>query len=164
MPTESILIVEDDAHLRDGLAYNLERAGYEVRCAGTAADGLEAARTASPDLVVLDLMLPDGSGMDVLAKLRAEKLAAPVAAEMVEYFCLHTELVLSAESILLAREKGIDVDVGKEIQDKLLKMHGLEKHIGRAGMRTLRPHLEFTAKDMWEIHLLEDEAISPHHS
>ena len=93
-----------------------------------------------------------------------EKLEAPVAAEMVEYFCLHTELVLSAESILLAREKGIDVEVGTEIQDKLKKMHALERHIGRAGMRTLRPHLEFTAKDMWEIHLLEDEAVSPHHA
>jgi RsiW-degrading membrane proteinase PrsW (M82 family) len=93
-----------------------------------------------------------------------QKLAAPVAKEMVDYFCLHTELVLSAESILLAREKGIDVDVGLEIRDKLKEMHALEHHIGRAGMRTLRPHLQFTAKDMWEIHLLEDEAISPHHA
>ena len=92
------------------------------------------------------------------------KLAAPVAQEMVDYFCLHTELVLSAESILLAREKGIDIDVGLEIRDKLKEMHALEHHIGRAGMRTLRPHLQFTAKDMWEIHLLEDEAISPHHA
>ena len=93
-----------------------------------------------------------------------EKLAAPVAQEMIDYFCLHTELVLNAESILLAREKGIDVEVGFEIQEKLRRMHALEDHIGHAGMRTLRPHLQFTAKDMWEIHLLEDEAVSPHHA
>lgn len=93
-----------------------------------------------------------------------EKLAGPVADEMIQYFCLHTELVLNAESILLAREKGIDVEVGTQIQDKLKKMHALEKHIGRAGLRTLRPHLKFTAKDMWEIHLLEDEALAPHHA
>ena len=91
------------------------------------------------------------------------KLAAPVAEEMLQYFRLHTELVLSAESILLAREQHIDVEVGTEIQRRLQKMHVLEKHIGRSGLRALRPHLQFTAKDMWEIHLLEDEAISPHH-
>lgn len=92
-----------------------------------------------------------------------EKLEAPVAAEMIEYFKLHTELVLSAESILLGREQGIEVEVGNEIQQRLHRMHELEKHIGHAGLRTLRPHLKFTAKDMWEIHLLEDEA-SPHHA
>ena len=87
-----------------------------------------------------------------------EKLAAPVAAEMIEYFCLHTELVLSAESILLAREKDIDMEIGTEIRDKLKKMHALEAHIGRAALHTLRPQLQFTAKDMWEIHLLEHES------
>ncbi len=91
-----------------------------------------------------------------------DKLAAPVAEEMMQYFRLHTELVLSAESILLAREQGIDVEIGNQIQRRLVEMHKLEKHIGRAGLRTLRPHLQFTAKDMWEIHLLEDEAVSPH--
>jgi len=89
-----------------------------------------------------------------------EKLSAPVAAEMLEYFRLHTELVLSAESILLGREQGIDVEVGTRIRDRLMRMHALESHIGRAGLRALRPHLQFTAKDMWEIHLLEDQAAS----
>jgi len=91
------------------------------------------------------------------------RLAAPVAAEMVRYFCLHTELVLSAETILLSREQGIDVDIGDETRHKLTEMHALERHIGRAGLRTLRPHLQFTAKDMWEIHLLEEEASAPPH-
>lgn len=93
-----------------------------------------------------------------------EKLAGPVAEEMVYYFCLHTELVLNAEGLLLAREKGIEIEVGSETREKLLTMHRLEKHIGRSGLRTLRPHLHFTAKEMWEIHLLEDESVSPHHA
>ena len=87
-----------------------------------------------------------------------EKLAAPAAAEMIEYFCLHTELVLNAESILLAREQDIDVEIGTEIRDRLERMHVLESHIGRAGLHTLRPYLQFTAKEMWEIHLLEHES------
>ena len=86
------------------------------------------------------------------------KLAGPVADEMIEYFCLHTELVLSAESILLAREQNIAIEVGEDIQRNLQRMHELEAHIGSAGMRALKPHLAFTAKDMWEIHLLEREA------
>jgi RsiW-degrading membrane proteinase PrsW (M82 family) len=89
-----------------------------------------------------------------------DKLSAPVAAEMLEYFRLHTELVLSAESILLGREQGIDVEVGTRIRDRLVRMHALESHIGRAGLRVLRPHLQFTAKDMWEIHLLEERAAA----
>ena len=89
-----------------------------------------------------------------------DKLSAPVAAEMLEYFRLHTELVLSAESILLGREQGIDVEVGTRIRDRLVRMHALESHIGRTGLRALRPHLQFTAKDMWEIHLLEDQAAA----
>ena len=87
-----------------------------------------------------------------------DKLAGPVAEEMIQYFCLHTELVLSAESILLAREQGVEMEVGREIDEKLRAMHELERHIGRAGLRALRPHLQFTAKDMWEVHLLEVEA------
>lgn len=92
-----------------------------------------------------------------------EKLAGPVAEEMIQYFCLHTELVLSAESILLARERGVEMTVGDEIVDKLRTMHELEQHIGRAGLRALRPHLQLTAKDMWEVHLLEHEAHGHHH-
>ena len=88
------------------------------------------------------------------------RLAAPAAADMLRYFCLHTELVLSAESILLGREQGVDVAIGDEIRSKLGEMHALEGRIGRAGLRTLRPHLQFTAKDMWEIHLLEEESHS----
>jgi RsiW-degrading membrane proteinase PrsW (M82 family) len=91
-----------------------------------------------------------------------DKLSAPAAQEMIDYFCLHTELVLSAEQILLAREQAIDVEVGEDIRNKLRRMHELEAHIGRAGLHTLRPHLQFTAKDMWEVHLLEVEVANNH--
>jgi len=91
------------------------------------------------------------------------KLSGPAAQEMLRYFCLHTELVLNTESILLGRERGIAIGIGDETQRKLHEMHDLERHIGHAGLRALRPQLQFTAKDMWEIHLLEHEAHSPQH-
>ena len=82
--------------------------------------------------------------------------------DMVYYFHLHTELVLSAEQLLLAREQGLKVSIDKEIIEKLTEFHGLEKNIGKAGMKTLRPYLHFSHKELWEVHLLDDEAHHHH--
>jgi len=57
--------------ISEPLADALERDGFEVRVAGTAAAGRELHRSFAPDLVLLDVMLPDGSGMDVLRDVRA---------------------------------------------------------------------------------------------
>jgi two-component system phosphate regulon response regulator PhoB len=67
-----ILVVEDEADLRDLLAYNLRAAGHEVTECGTGSAGLAAARQFRPELVLLDLMLPDVPGTEVCRKLKAE--------------------------------------------------------------------------------------------
>ncbi len=76
--TAKILIVEDDATMAAGLEYNLKRAGYEVVTAGDGPQGLESALGAAPDLVLLDLMLPGMTGMEVLSKLREAGSKVPV--------------------------------------------------------------------------------------
>lgn len=65
-----ILVIEDNAPLAQGLANNLELEGHTVRCAPDAARGLAEAAGFAPDLIVLDLMLPDQSGYRVLRDLR----------------------------------------------------------------------------------------------
>lgn len=60
-----IVVVEDEQDLRQVLEYNLRREGHEVATAGTAAQGIAAVREFRPEVVLLDLMLPDGSGTDV---------------------------------------------------------------------------------------------------
>lgn len=70
MPTR-ILIVEDEASIAEPFARLLRREGFETTVAGTAAAALHAARTQPPDLVLLDLVLPDGDGRDVCRALRA---------------------------------------------------------------------------------------------
>ncbi len=65
-----VLVVEDEAPLRLIVRRNLERRGIEVTEAGTAAEALAAARRDPPDLLVLDINLPDRSGWDVLSQLR----------------------------------------------------------------------------------------------
>jgi methylated-DNA-[protein]-cysteine S-methyltransferase len=73
-----ILVVEDDRTLRTALVFNLEREGYEVRSAVDGEQGLAAARDERLDLIVLDLMLPAMSGLEVLRTLRADGVDTPV--------------------------------------------------------------------------------------
>ena len=71
MPT--VLVVEDDPAILDAVSYNLEVDGHEVVRASDGIAGLEAARARHPDLVVLDVMLPRMSGLDVARILRDEQ-------------------------------------------------------------------------------------------
>jgi DNA-binding response OmpR family regulator len=73
-----VLVVEDNADLAFGLRNNLEIEGYEVMVAADGPAGLAAARTAAPDLIVLDLMLPGMDGYRVLRALREERRTTPV--------------------------------------------------------------------------------------
>jgi DNA-binding response OmpR family regulator len=70
--SKSILIVEDDQTLQETLAYNLSKEGYTVAIAGDGQTGLEMARTQSPDLVILDIMLPELDGLSICRILRRE--------------------------------------------------------------------------------------------
>lgn len=65
-----ILIIEDDMDLREGLAYFLEKDGYEVLTAGTKRAGMEIIRKALCDLILLDCNLPDGSGFDLCTEAK----------------------------------------------------------------------------------------------
>ncbi|MEJ2186549.1 MAG: response regulator [Gemmatimonadota bacterium] len=69
----AVLIVEDDALLRDAFRLLLEDSGYRVLGAGTADEAVDLARREHPGLVLLDLGLPDRSGMDVVRELRQLK-------------------------------------------------------------------------------------------
>jgi len=67
---QRILVVDDEADITALVAYHLAKAGYRVTTATGGREALDAAREERPDAVVLDLMLPDLSGYDVLAELR----------------------------------------------------------------------------------------------
>src|SRR5690348_12181585 len=69
-PHRSALVIEDDADVRALLSELLRQSGFDVVEALTGADGLEAVRTREPDLVTLDLNLPDLDGMEVCRRIR----------------------------------------------------------------------------------------------
>ncbi|MHC4434516.1 MAG: response regulator transcription factor [Planctomycetota bacterium] len=75
---ETILIVEDDATMLRGLKDNFEFKGYRVLTAADGEDGLEAALSHKPDLIVLDIMLPKINGYEVCRLIRAEGLEMPI--------------------------------------------------------------------------------------
>src|SRR5690606_16966942 len=115
-----ILIVEDETHLAQGLRFNLEAEGHEVRVIGDGAEAL-AHLTASPgahDLIVLDVMLPGRDGFEVVAELRRTAEFVPV-------------LMLTArsrpEDVLLGFEAGADDYLPKpfELSILLARVRGL---------------------------------------
>jgi len=72
-----LLVIDDERSLREFLTILLEQEGYEVTTADTVAAGTEAVLTGNFDLVMCDLKLPDGSGLEVLAKARKQQVASP---------------------------------------------------------------------------------------
>ena len=90
-----VLIVEDEAKLLESLKVGLSEAGYAVATAATGTEGLRLARTESFDAILLDLMLPGRSGMDILTDLRSQQIAVPI-------------LILTARDAVEDRVTGLD--------------------------------------------------------
>ncbi|KZE39829.1 two-component system response regulator [Bhargavaea cecembensis] len=78
MNVKRILVVDDERPILTLLEYNLKQAGYEVITAADGEEGLQKAETESPDLIVLDLMLPKLDGMDVCRTLRQKGVDTPI--------------------------------------------------------------------------------------
>jgi len=91
-----ILVVEDEKRIADFLSRGLQGAGYAVDTASTGAAALDCLHSTDYDLVVLDLMLPDMDGLQVMEKVRNRKLGPPV-------------LILSARGALDDRVKGLEL-------------------------------------------------------
>jgi two-component system alkaline phosphatase synthesis response regulator PhoP len=111
-----ILVVDDEAVLADTIAYNLGQAGYQVITVADGASALEAARRETPDLIILDIMLPEMDGLEVCRQLRREK---------------NTEIT----PILMLTAKGDEIDkvVGLEVgaDDYVTKPFGRRELLAR---------------------------------
>ena len=77
MPAD-VLIVEDEPDIRNLTVHHLTRDGFRCRTAGSGAEALARVRAVAPDLVVLDLMLPEMTGLEVCRRLRADPTTAGV--------------------------------------------------------------------------------------
>lgn len=116
-----ILIVEDNIDLAGGLKRNLEVEGHRATIAGTAADAIETAMRDAPDLIVLDLGLPDRDGYFVLEQLRARGCHSPV-------------LILSARGLEADKVKGFRLGA----DDYVTKPFGVVELMARIGAHLRR--------------------------
>jgi hypothetical protein len=76
---------------------------------------------------------------------------------MLCYIRLHIELAVRAKSVLMAREFGMEIEKGKEIDDKFAELHALGQNIGRVGFLAMRPYLHMSRKDLWQLFVLKDQ-------
>src|SRR5512146_137145 len=120
---EKILVVEDELSLRESLAYNLKKEGYQVETADDGRSALEAARRIKRDLLALDVMLPAMDGFEVARFLRREMTAAIL--------------------MLTARDGEIDRVVGLEVgaDDYLTKPFSMRELLARVKAQLRRTRL-----------------------
>src|SRR6266545_5282329 len=120
---ETILIVEDEPALQETLAYNLKKEGYTVKTAGDGRVALEIARKLKPDLLVLDIMLPEMDGFEVARILRKE-MTTPIL-------------------MLTARDDEIDRVVGLEVgaDDYLTKPFSMRELMARVKAQLRRSRI-----------------------
>ena len=98
MSENRILVVEDERDIAELIVYNLEREGFQVESVISGEDGLSVARGVHPDLIVLDIMLPEMNGLDVCRALKSDRATRDIPIIM-----------------LTARDEDIDVVTGLEV-------------------------------------------------
>jgi DNA-binding response OmpR family regulator len=121
--SETIVVVEDEPALRDTLSYNLKKDGFSVEAVGDGRAALDSARKFKPDLIVLDLMLPEIDGFEVCRILRRE-MTTPIL-------------------MLTARDDEIDRVVGLEVgaDDYLTKPFSMRELMARVKAQLRRSRL-----------------------
>ena len=130
-----IVIVEDESDLADLIAYNLTRAGYETIVANDGRTGLAKIRESAPDLVVLDVMLPQLSGLDVAREVRTTPRTASTPIIMLTARAPEADLVTLGP--VTADLSVHQVTVGGEAIKTTLTEFRLLVALMRAGGKTL---------------------------
>jgi DNA-binding response OmpR family regulator len=118
----TVLVVEDDTSIALGLRINLEGEGYQVFVAEDGERGLELARGESPDLIVLDVMLPKMNGLEVLQALRSEGRHMPI-------------IILSARTGEMDKVTGLELGA----EDYVAKPFSLAELLARIRAALRRP-------------------------
>jgi two-component system phosphate regulon response regulator PhoB len=128
---KNVLVVDDEADIVALVAYHLAKAGYGVSTATSGAAALEKTREERPSLVVLDLMLPDMSGFDVLEALRADNATKGIAV-----------LLLTARREEPDRIRGLSLGADDYLmkpfspQELVLRVRAILRRVGAGGTQT----------------------------
>jgi DNA-binding response OmpR family regulator len=135
-PQVEILIVEDDSAVARSLTDGIEGEGYDVHTESTAESGIAYAKNRSPQLIVLDVRLPDGSGFDVCRKLRQLGLRQPI-------------LMLTVQGDEVDKVLGLEVGA----DDYLTKPYRLRELLARIRALLRRAYGELSSTESDVLHV-----------
>ena len=169
MAGETILAVEDEDDIAELIRYNLEREGYRVVTTSTGEAALQEAACRTPNLVLLDLMLPGVDGLEVCRRLKADNRTAKIPVIMVTARGEEADVVAGLElgaddyvvkpfspRVLLARTRTV-LRRRRETpaeETATLAIHGIEIHPGRHEVRVDGRTVELTATEFKILHFL----------
>ncbi|MFM2384411.1 MAG: hypothetical protein RL166_285 [Actinomycetota bacterium] len=137
-----ILVVDDEPNIRDLLASGLRFAGFSVLAVGNGNDAVVAAEKGKPDLILLDVMLPDMSGFSVTKKLRSMDIMAPV-------------LFLTARDEVEDKITGLTVG-GDDYMTKPFSIDEIIARINAILRRTKQSSVEKSVIEVGEVRIDED--------
>jgi two-component system alkaline phosphatase synthesis response regulator PhoP len=164
-----ILVVDDEQAIVDVLAYNLAKAGHTSLVARDGLEALRLAREESPDLVILDLMLPGMDGLEVLRKLRADsgtrELPTVIVSAKGEEADIVSGLELGADDyltkpfsprVLVARVRAVlrRREKPQTPEDDVIRIHDLTIHPGRHEVLVGKKPVELTFTEFRILHIL----------
>jgi two-component system OmpR family response regulator len=142
MENVKVLIVDDEPNIRDLLSTSLRFAGFSVHAVGNGADAVNAAEKGAPDIILLDVMLPDMNGFSVTKKLRSMGINAPV-------------LFLTARDETADKVTGLTVG-GDDYMTKPFSLDEIVARINAILRRTKQVEVEDSILEVGEIKINQD--------
>jgi two-component system alkaline phosphatase synthesis response regulator PhoP len=167
--SKSVLVVEDDTDILELITFNLKREGYEVTGVTSGEEGVEAARKARPDLVLLDLMLPGMDGLEVCRKLKSDPDASHVPVIMVTAKGEETDIVTGLElgaddyvtkpfspKVLIARIRAVvrRRERAEVADEDVIRIDDVVIHPGRHEVTVGDERLDLTFTEFRILHIL----------
>lgn len=175
MVKQSVLVVEDEEDIRKLVSYTLLKEGYQVSSVASGEEAIAAAEADSPDLVLLDLMLPGMDGLTVCRRLRANPKTAKAAIVMLTAKGEEADIIAGlnagandyitkpfSRNVLIARVRaalrnaspGADAAAEPLEPEEVLKIHNLVLHPGKHRVLVNEEPVELTATEFRVLQVL----------
>lgn len=171
MANETILIIEDEEEILELVRYTLAKQGYQTLCAGSGEEGLALARRETPNLILLDLMLPGLDGLEVFRRLKRDPATQTIPVIMVTAKNAEVDVVTGFEMgvddyitkpfsprVLVARVRAVlrrGTAPGAN-DSAVLRVHGLTIHPGRHEVLVDGQPVELTATEFRILRILAE--------
>jgi len=169
MLKKSVLVVEDDKDILELVSYNLQREGFDVKGVATGEAALSSARSRTPDVILLDLMLPGVDGLEVCREIREDDKTRQIPIIIVSAKGEESDIVAGLElgaddyitkpfspKVLIARVRAVlrRKDRGTPDEDEILRVHDLVIHPGRHEVLVGEDKVDLTFTEFRILHIL----------